>query len=60
MFFPKNSEDSGHSGLSVGLSWKKAKITLDANSTAGKGSCSPRSKSAGSSDPTTNFYGGLN
>ena len=33
-------------------------ITLDANSSAGKGSRSPRSKSAGSSDDMTHFYSG--
>ena len=33
-------------------------MTLDANSSAGKGSRSPRSKSAGSSDSTTNVYRG--
>ena len=33
-------------------------ITLDENSSAGKGSRSPRSESAESSDATTHFYTG--
>ena len=57
---PRLSGDPGHSSLSVGLSWEKADLTLDANSSAGKGSRSPQSESAGSSDPTTNFYSGQN
>ena len=50
-----NSGDSGDSGLRVGLSLKKVKITLDGKSSAGKGNRPPRSESAGSSDPITNF-----
>ena len=60
MAFPKNSGDPGHSGVSVDLSLKKEELTLDANSSAGKGSRSPRSESTGSSNPTIDFYSGLN
>ena len=60
MVFPETSGDFGHSGLSVGLSGKKAELKLDANSSTGKGSCSPRSESAGSSDPMNNFSCGPN
>ena len=34
---------------------KKAELTVDGNSSAGKGSRPPRSESAGSPDPPTNF-----
>ena len=51
MVFPKNSEDSGHSGFSMGLSLKKAELVPDANNSAGKGSHSPRSESARSFGP---------
>ena len=47
----ETSADSGHSGLSVGLSLKNADLKLDSNSSAGKGSRSPRSESAGSFGP---------
>ena len=55
MVFLKHSGDPGHSGLSVRLSGKKANLTLDTISNTGNGSHPFRSKSAGSSDPTTNF-----
>ena len=55
MVFPKNSGDPEHPGLSVGLSRKKVELTLDANSSSGKASRSPRSSSGGPSNPTTNF-----
>ena len=45
----KASGDPGHSGLSVGVSSKEAKVTLDGNSTTGKGSRPPRSEIVGSS-----------
>ena len=51
MVFLKNSGNPGHSGLSVDLSWKEAELTLDANSSAGKGSRSPRSESVESFGP---------
>ena len=56
MDFSKNFGDPGHSRKSMGLSEKKAGLVLDANSGADKKSRSPRSESAGSSDPTANFH----
>ena len=55
MVFLENVGDPGHSGLSVGLSRKRAELTLEANSNAGNGSHPPRSEMPGPLDPTTSF-----